>query len=124
MLLKNCVNNNLNKSKMKKIQSFTCFFFITLFARAQDSSLILKNYKEFKMPSIKLFKKPNYLNGDLNEKDFTIINSFYKNDTVIILPLDNMPCYIPDMSKVSKMPNLQSKGVAVNIPNKIIVESK
>ena len=76
------------------------------------------------MPSIKLFKKPNDLNGDLNEKDFTIINSFYKNDTVIILPLDNMPCYIPDMSKVSKMPNLQSKGVAVNIPNKIIVESK
>ena len=59
-----------------------------------------------------------------NEKDFTIINLFYKNDTVIILPLDNMPCYIPDMSKVSKMPNLQSKGGAVNIPNKIIVESK
>ena len=109
---------------MKKIQSFICFFFITLFARAQDSSLVLKNHKEFKMPSIKLFKKPNYLNGDLNEKDFTIINSFYKNDTVIILPLDNMPCYIADMSKVSKMPNLQSKGVAVNIPNKIIVESK
>lgn len=109
---------------MKKIQSFIFFFFITLFVRAQDSSLILKNYKEFKMPLIKLFKKPNYLNGDLNKKDLTIIKLFYKNETVIILPLDNMPCFIPDMSKVSKMPNQQSKGGAVNIPNKIIVGSK
>ena len=109
---------------MKKIQGFICFLFFTSFASAQYSSVILKNYKDFKMPLIKLFKKPNYLIGDLNKQDFTIINSFYKNETVIILPLDNMPCFIPDISKVSKMPNQQSKGSAVNIPNKIIVESK
>ena len=109
---------------MKKIQSFICFLFITAFASAQDSSVIIKNYKEFKMPLIQFFKKPNYLNGDLNIKDFTIINSSNKNETVIILPLDNMPCFIPDISKVSKMPNQQSKGSAVNIPNKIIIESK
>ena len=109
---------------MKKIQSFICFLFITAFACAQDSSVILKNFKDFKMPLIKLFKKPSYLNGDLNKQDFTIINSLYKNETVIILPLDNMPCFNPDISKVSKMPNQQSKGSAVNIPNKIIVEVK
>ena len=109
---------------MKKIQSFICFLFITSFASAQDSSVILKNFKEFKMPLIPFLKKPNYLNGDLNIKDFTLINSSNKNETVIILPLDNMPCFIPDISKVSKMPNQQSKGSAVNIPNKIIVESK
>ena len=125
MLLKNCVDyKSLNKIKMKKIQSFICFLFITAFASAQDSSVILKNYKDFKMPLIQFFKKPNYLNGDLNIKDFTLINSSNKNETVIILPLDNMPCFIPDISKVSKMPNQQSKGSAVNIPNKIIVESK
>ena len=105
---------------MKKIQTFICFLFFTAFACAQDSSVILKNYKDFKMPLIKLFKKP----GDLNKKDFTIINSFYKNETVIILPLDNMLCFIPDISKVTKMPNQQSKGSAVNILNKIIVEVK
>ena len=60
------------------------------------------------MTLIKLFKKPNYLNGDLNKKDLNIINSFYKNETVLISPLDNMPCFIPDISKVSKMPNQQS----------------
>ena len=109
---------------MKKIQSFICFLFITAFASAQDSLVILKNYKDFKMPLIQFFKKPNYLNGDLNIKDFTLINSSNKNETVIILPLDNMPCFIPDISKVSKMPNQQSKGSAVNIPNKIIIESK
>ena len=109
---------------MKKIQGFICFLFFTSFACAQDSSVILKNYKDFKMPLIKLFKKPSYLNGDFNKKDFTIINSFYKNETVIILPLDNMPCFIPDISKVNKMPNQQSKGTAVNIPNKMIVEVK
>ena len=86
--------------------------------------MILKNYKDFKMPLIKLFKKPSYLNGDLNKKDFTIINSFYKNETVIILPLDNMPCFIPDIPTISKMPNQQLKGSAFNIPNKIIVEVK
>ena len=109
---------------MKKIQSIICLLFFTSFASAQDSSMILKNYKDFKMPLIKLFKKPNYLIGDLNKQDFTIINSFYKNETVIILPLDNMPCFIPDISKVNKMPNQQSKGTAVNIPNKMIVEVK
>ena len=109
---------------MKKIQGFICFLFFKSFASALDSSVILKNYKDFKMPLIKLFKKPNYLVGDLNKQDFTIINSFYKNETVIILPLDNMPCFIPDISTISKMPNQQSKGSAVNIPNKIIVESK
>ena len=107
---------------MKKIQSIICFLFMTAFASAQDSSVILKNYKDFKMPLIKLFKKPSYLNGDFNKKDFTISNSFYKNETVIILPLDNMPCFIPDVSTISKMPNQQSKGLAVNIPNKIIVK--
>ena len=109
---------------MKKIQSITCFLLISAFARAQDSSVILKNYKEFKMPFIKLFKKPDYLNADLTKKDFAVINSFYKNETVIILPLDNMPCFTPDVSKISKMPNQQFGGTAVNIPNKIIVESK
>ena len=109
---------------MKKNQSITFFLLISAFARAQDSSVILKNYKEFKMPFIKLFKKPNYLNADLSKKDFAVINSFYKIETVIILPLDNMPCFIPDVYKVSKMPNQQFKGLAVNIPNKIIVESK
>ena len=107
---------------MKKIQSIICLLFITAFASAQDSSVILKNYKEFKLPLLKLFKKPDYLNGDLNKKDFTIIKPFYKNETVIILPLDNMPCFIPDISTISKMPNQQSKGLAVNIPNKIIVK--
>jgi len=86
--------------------------------------VILKNFKEFKMPLIQFFKKPNYLNGDFNIKDFTLIYSSNKNETIIILPLDNMPCFIPDISKVSKMPNQQSKGSAVNIPNKIIVEVK
>ena len=76
------------------------------------------------MPLIKLLKKPSYFNGDLNKQDFTIINQLYKNETVIILPLDNMPCFIPDISKVTKMPNQQSKGSAVNIPNKIIIEVK
>ena len=109
---------------MKKIQTIICFLFLTVFARAQDSSMILKNYKEFKMPLIKLFKIPYYLNGDLNNKDFSIINSFYKNETVRILPLDNMPCFIPDISSISKMPNLQSKTSAVKIPKKIIDESK
>ncbi len=109
---------------MKKIQSITFFILITAFARAHDSSVILKNYKEFKMPFITLFKKPNYLNENLTKKDFAFINSFYKNETVIILPLDNMPCFIPDISKVSKMPYQQSRGTAVNIPNIIIVESK
>ena len=109
---------------MKKIQSIICFLFITAFASAQDSSVILKNYKDYTMPLIKLFKKPSYLNGDFNKKDFTIINSFYKNETVIILPLYNMPCFNPDIFKVSKMPNHQFRGIAVNIPNKIIVESK
>jgi len=109
---------------MKKIQSFICFLLITAFASAQDKFSDHKNYKEFKMPLIQFFKKPNYLNGDLDIKDFTIINSSNKNETVIILPLDNMPCFIPDISKVSKMPNQQSKGSAVNIPNKIIVEVK
>ena len=69
---------------MKKIQSIICLLFITAFASAQDSSVILKNYKEFKLPLLKLFKKPDYLNGDLNKKDFTIIKPFYKNETVII----------------------------------------
>ena len=125
MLLKNCVNyNSLNRIKMKKIESIICLLFITAFASAQDSSVILKNYKDFKMPLIKLFKKPNYLIGDLSKQDFTIKNSFYKNETVIILPLDNMPCFIPDISTISKMPNQQSKGSAINIPNKIIVEVK
>ena len=109
---------------MKKIQSIICLLFITAFASAQDSSVILKNYKEFKLPLLKLFKKPDYLNGDLNKKDFTIIKPFYKNETVIILPLDNMPCFIPDISTISKMPNQQSRGSAVKIPNKIIVEVK
>ena len=109
---------------MKKIQSIICLLFITAFASAQDSSVILKNYKEFKLPLLKLFKKPDYLNGDLNKKDFTIIKPFYKNETVIILPLDNMPCFIPDISTISKMPNQQSTGSAVKIPNKIIVEVK
>ena len=109
---------------MKKIQSIICLLFITVFASAQDSSVILKNYKDFKMPLLKLFKKPDYLNGDFNKKDFTIINSFYKNETVIILPLDNMPCFIPDVSTISKMPNQQSRGSAVKILNKIIVEVK
>ena len=106
---------------MKKIQSIICFLFFTAFACAQDSSLILKNYKEFKAPFIKLFKKPDYLNGNVTKNNLTFILPFYNNNTVIILPLDNMPCLIPDVSKVSKMPTRLSYGSAIKIPNKIII---
>ena len=74
MHLKNCVNCSiLHKYKIKKIQSILCFLFLAAFANAQDSYGILKNYKEFEVPFINLYKKPNYLNGNLNKKDFAVI---------------------------------------------------
>ena len=36
-------------------------------------SLLLQNYKEFEVPFINLYKKSNYLNGNLNKKDFAVI---------------------------------------------------
>ena len=109
---------------MKKIQIVMCLLLTTSFANAQDSSVILKNYEALKLPFINFFNKPNYLIKDFTINDYAVINSFYKMETVIILPLDNMPCFIPDISKISKMPNQQSKGSAVSIPNKILVETK
>ena len=34
-----------------------------------------------------------------------------------ILPQDNMPCFVPDVTKVEKMPVLKDRGFAIKIPN-------
>ena len=33
------------------------------------------------------------------------------------LPQDNMPCFVPDVSRISKMPNQQNTVIAIKIPN-------
>ena len=108
---------------MKKFQLITCLLLFATVVCAQDSSTNLKNYRNFDIPEFKILKTPFSLKNGII-KNYGLIKPGAYNMSILILPLDNMPCFIPDVSRVSKIPNLQSNGSAVKIPNKIIVESK
>ncbi|MFN0081906.1 MAG: hypothetical protein ACKVOM_05260 [Ferruginibacter sp.] len=96
-----------------------CFFStLTLAAFSQDGSHILKIDKYFKLPGFPKIKTPSYLKKyNVTGKDNRIIG---KRDNLLVLPLDNMPCFVPDVSRVAKMPNQHAIGVAIPIPNSII----
>ncbi len=107
---------------MKKLKLIISLLLFATVVCAQDSSINLKNYRNFKLPDFKILKTPLYLKNGLY-KDYAVILPA-NNLNVLILPLDNMPCFIPDVSSVSKIPNQKSNGSAVKIPNKIKVDTK
>lgn len=94
-----------------------CFFSTSAIAAfCQDSSHILKIDKYFKLPDLPKIKTPSYLKKyNVTGQDNRIIG---KKNNILILPLDNMPCFVPDVSTVAKMPNQQAIGVAIPIPNR------
>ena len=108
---------------MKHFTFLTAFFFIGLFSYAQDSSVNLNKYKDFRLPQSKIKKLPFKYFDESRPNNFTLAETILKPGRHI-LPLDNMPCFVPDISLVSKMPNQQFIGSAVSIPNKITVEAK
>ena len=108
---------------MKYLTFFILFVVINAIAFAQDSSINLKKFKEFKLPDIEIRKLPFKYSDELVSNNVTLGKAFLKPG-IYILPLDNMPCFVPDVSSVSKIPNQQFTGSAVKIPNKIIVEVK
>ncbi len=90
---------------------------------AQDSSINLKKIETFKLPDFRIKKIPFKYSESLGTGNF-LINKRDLKPGIAVLPLDNMPCFVPDITLVSKMPNQQSNGLAVRIPNKMLVESK
>lgn len=96
------------------------FLFIGTAIFAQDSTVNLKKLEIFKLPDFKIKKVP----FKYSEQFGTLISPVEKMSLkpgITILQLDNMPCYVPDVATVSKMPNHQFNGIAVKIPNKITV---
>ena len=108
---------------MKKMITICSFVFCGFVAFAQDSSYSFKEERFFKIPEIMVNKIPSYL----KKYDVTTLkNSFqnYSTSSVIILPQDNMPCFVPDVSQVIRIPNQLGIGFAIPIPNAIKFESK
>ena len=104
---------------MKQLLTFSALLVLSSFtyAQAQDKTFDLKKFKDFKMPNISHLKIPGYLEklkDNIASNDFVSKNNY---NPVIILPLDNMPCFVPDVSVVSKLPNQQNSGIAIKIPN-------
>lgn len=97
--------------------------FICVSIYAQDSSTNLKKMKEFKFPDFKINKLPFKYFDQLGKNNFSKDNTSLKQG-ISILPLDNMPCFVPDISLISKIPNQLNNGNAVAIPNKIIEDIK
>ncbi len=107
---------------MKKLIMGFFFSLSVLAAFSQDSSHILKTDKYFQLFDFSKIKLPSYLKKyDENILDNHIAG---KSSKVRILPLDNMPCFVPDVAIVTKIPNRKSIGVAIPIPNKIILSNQ
>ena len=99
------------------------FLFIGVLIYAQDSSVNFKKLKELKLPDFKINKVPFKYSDQLGKNYFSSSKTYFEQE-ISILPLDNMPCFVPDISLISKMPNQLGNGFAVRIPNKITVEIK
>ncbi len=109
---------------MKHFTFLVTFFFIGSAIYAQDSSINLKKLETFNLPDFRIKKIPFKYAEKLGTNNLSTGKTFHKPG-VSILSLDNMPCFVPDVAVVSKMPNQQSNGSAVRIPNKItIIEVK
>lgn len=109
---------------MKYLPFLASFLFFCLSTYAQDSSVNLKKLETFKLPDFKIKKIPFTYSEKLGTKIFSADKILLQHG-ITILPLDKMPCFVPDVATVSKMPNQQSRGSAVRIPNKsTVVEVK
>ena len=104
---------------MKQLLTFSAFLLLSCFtyAQAQYKTFDLYKFKDLKLPNTRQLKIPGYLKklkDNTASNDFISINNY---KPVVILPLDNMPCFVPDVSVVSKMPNRQNIGTPIPIPN-------
>ena len=92
---------------------FVICFYNTSFCQKK---LLGEDYFSEKINKIKLkdFSIPSHLLGTDTAAFHQMIKS--KNG-ISTLPQDNMPCFVPDVTKVEKMPVLKDRGFAITIPN-------
>ncbi len=72
------------------------------------------------IPNTKLNFKPITPNSSLNKLPLLGYKNFLRsiyNDRIIILPLDNMPCFVPRKYNSTQMPIYKGNEYAVKIPN-------
>ena len=104
---------------MKHLLTFSVILMLSSFTyiQAQDKAIDLKKFKDFKLLEISKLKIPGYLQkSELNIGSNALV-SITNYNSIIMLPLDNMACLVPDVSVVSKMPNRQNTGTPIHIPN-------
>ncbi|MCY7291680.1 MAG: hypothetical protein LH615_05790 [Ferruginibacter sp.] len=70
--------------------------------------------KELEKIKMKDTKIPSYLLGSDTLSFPQILQTI---NGVSILPQDNMPCFVPNVNKVAKMPVVKDEGFATKIPN-------
>ena len=106
---------------MKHFTFLATFLLTGVTIYAQDSSVNLRKSDTFRLPDFKSKKVPFKYLDKLGTNNFSSIKSYLKPG-IYLLPLDNMPCSVPEIAGVSKIPYQQSKGSAIRIPNKISLE--
>ena len=94
---------------MKLICLVTCLLFFTLTAVSQTKPLKLSLFPERENNNACLFQ------GFKNQTSLLTYQSF--STTIKILPLDNMPCLVPDVSSIAPMPILKLDHTGQKIPN-------
>lgn len=101
---------------MKKIGMILCSSFLMTNAFSQVKLPVFEKNKFGQDFIIKdSIKMPSYLKN-LGGKHASVLPFNLANNSIITLPLDNMPCWVPDITTVAKMP-VQKRTSTNNMPN-------
>lgn len=101
---------------MKKIGMFLCSSFLIANAFSQVKLPVLEKYKLGQDFIAKYsIKMPAYLKN-FGGKHASVLPFNLTYNSIIILPQDNMPCWVPDINTVAKMP-VQKKMSTYNMTN-------
>ena len=101
---------------MKKIGMFFCSSFLIVNAFSQVKLPVFEKYKLGKGFIEKYsIKMPAHLKN-FSGKRASVLPFNLTYNSIITLPQDNMPCWVPDINTVAKMP-VQKKMSNNNMPN-------
>ncbi len=76
-----------------------------------------QHHELFKIEPPKLTMKTPKLSFDTTQLTFNKGLLGFHYERIIILPLDNMPCYVPPIQTIIQIPVLKENGYVNNIPN-------